>query len=110
MYLSSSAGGTGFHVWRQHFPNGKPEQITSGPTDEEGIAVAPDGKSLVTSVGVKQSPVWLHDRSGDRQISLEGYAYEPKMTADGKKGSYPKSVISVQPAAAAERSNDRWPR
>ena len=25
-------------------------------------------------------------------------------------GSYPKSAISVQPAAAAEHSNDRWPR
>jgi IS6 family transposase len=27
-----------------------------------------------------------------------------------KEGSYPKSAISVQPALAAGRSNDKWPR
>jgi len=27
-----------------------------------------------------------------------------------EKGSYPKSVISVQPAVATGRSSDRWPR
>ena len=35
----------------RRFPNGAPEQITFDPTEEEGIAVAPDGNSLVTSVG-----------------------------------------------------------
>jgi Tol biopolymer transport system component len=29
MYFSSSAGGA-FHTWRQRFPQGTPEQITSG--------------------------------------------------------------------------------
>src|SRR5262245_41943962 len=29
MFLNSSAGGT-FHIWRQRFPDGQPEQITSG--------------------------------------------------------------------------------
>ena len=28
----------------------------------------------------------------------------------GIQGSYPKSVISVQPAVATGRSSDRWPR
>ena len=87
MYLSSNAGGP-FHIWRQSFPSGKPEQITSGPTEEEGIAVAPDGRSLVTSVGVKESPVWVHDARGDRQVSLEGYAFQPTLTPDGKKLLY----------------------
>ncbi len=40
-----------FHIWRQRFPDGKPEQFTFGPTSQEGIAMAPDGKSLITSVG-----------------------------------------------------------
>ena len=35
MYFSSSAGG-GFHVWRQKYPDGVPEQITFGPTEQEG--------------------------------------------------------------------------
>jgi eukaryotic-like serine/threonine-protein kinase len=87
MYLSSSAGGA-FHIWRQRFPDGQPEQITSGPTEEEGIAVTPDGRSLVTAVGLRQSSVWLHDSSGERQVSLEGYSFDPRFTSDGKRLCY----------------------
>jgi len=87
MYFSSNAGGV-FHTWRQRFPNGQPEQVTSGPTEEEGIALAPDGHSFVTAVGVRQSSVWMHDAGGDRQISLEGQAFQPKFTPDGKKLLY----------------------
>ena len=29
MYLTSKAGGL-FHIWRQRFPDGQPEQLTSG--------------------------------------------------------------------------------
>jgi Tol biopolymer transport system component len=87
MYFSSNAGGI-FHTWRQRFPDGQPEQVTSGPTEEEGIALAPDGRSFVTAVGVKQSSVWVHDGRGDRQISLEGRAFHPKFTPDGKKLLY----------------------
>jgi eukaryotic-like serine/threonine-protein kinase len=87
MFLNSSAGGT-FHIWRQRFPSGQPEQITSGPTEQEGIAMAPDGRSFITSVGSKQSSVWLHSAGGDRQVSLEGYSYDPKFTPDGKKLCY----------------------
>ena len=91
IYLSSSAGGA-FHTWRQRFPQGEalaePEQITSGPTEEEGIAMAPDGRSFITAVGLKQRSVWVRDSKGDRQISLEGYAHKPKFTPDGKKLLY----------------------
>jgi len=87
MYFSSSAGGM-FHTWRQRFPDGQPEQITSGPTEEEGIAMAPDGHSFLTAVGVKQDSVWIHDARGDRQISLEGRAFQPKFTPDGTKLLY----------------------
>ncbi len=84
MYFSADAG-DGFHVWRQRFPDGQPEQLTSGPTEEEGLSIAPDGKSLVTSVGLAQRSVWFHDASGERQISLEGYAFWPLLSADGRK-------------------------
>src|SRR5262249_44617664 len=81
IYLSSNAGGI-FHTWRQRFPDGQPEQITSGPTEEEGIVLAPDGPSIVAPVGVRQSGVWAHDGRGDRKISLEGLALQPKFTPD----------------------------
>ena len=87
IYLSSSAGGA-FHIWRQRFPRGEPEQLTSGPTEEEGIAVAPDGQSFVTAVASKQSAVWIHRPGGDRSISLEGFAFDPVFTPDGKKLLY----------------------
>src|SRR4029453_14254678 len=53
IYLTSNAGGTN-HIWRQRFPDGQPEQITSGLTEEEGIAMAPDGPSFVTAGGCQK--------------------------------------------------------
>jgi eukaryotic-like serine/threonine-protein kinase len=96
MYFSSNSGGT-FHTWRQRFPDGQPEQITSGPTEEEGLAMSPDGRSFITAVGLTQSSVWLHDGGGDRQVSLEGYAFAPKFTPDGKRLLY-----QVRKGAASE--------
>jgi Tol biopolymer transport system component len=91
MYFNSSAGG-GFHVWRQRFSGGArfavPEQITSGATEEEGIAIAPDGRSFITAVGLKQGSVWVRSPNGDRQISLEGVARQPKFTPDGRRLLY----------------------
>jgi len=88
MYLTSKAGGL-FHIWRQRFPDGQPEQLTSGLTEEEGIAMAPDGRSLVTAVGLQSASIWIHDGRGERQISLlEGNAAYPKFTPDGKKLCY----------------------
>ncbi len=87
MFLSSSAGGA-FHIWRQRFPDGEPEQITSGPTEEDGIAMAADGRSLVTAVASRQSAVWVHGLDGERQVSLEGFAFDPKFTPDGRKLLY----------------------
>src|SRR6202011_1017426 len=49
MYLTSNAVGAN-HIWRQRFPDGAPEQVTSGPTEEEGIVMTPDGRSFVTAV------------------------------------------------------------
>jgi Tol biopolymer transport system component len=76
MYFSANAGG-GFHIWRQRFPDGLPQQVSSGPTGEEGIAMAPDGRSFVTSAGLTQSAVWIHDSTGEHQISSEGDAFIP---------------------------------
>ena len=67
MYLSAAVDG-GNHIWRQRFPHGDPEQVTFGPTQEEGIAMAADGRSLITSVGTAQSTLWLRDANGERRI------------------------------------------
>ena len=82
MYFSSDAGGR-FHIWRQRFPDGVPQQLTSGATEEEGIAVTPDGRSLITSVGLVQSTVMLHDAKGERQLSSASYAEGPRFSHDG---------------------------
>jgi Tol biopolymer transport system component/predicted Ser/Thr protein kinase len=71
------------HIWRQRFPSGEPQQITFGPTSQEGIAMAPDGKSLVTSVGSQDTTVWIHDKDGDHQISSEGNARAPSFSGEG---------------------------
>lgn len=87
MYFSSAEGGY-FHIWSQKFPDGTPKQITSGPTEEEGIAMAPDGHSLITAVGSLQSTIWFHDGRGERQISSEGYAERAELSADAKRVYY----------------------
>jgi len=76
------------HLWRQRFPDGAPEQITFDPTEEEGIAVAPDGNSLVTSVGEQRSAIWIHDEAGDRQITSEGFARLPQLSRDSRHVFY----------------------
>ena len=86
MYFTSGASGA-YHLWRQRFPNGELEQITSGPTEEEGIAMAPDG-SFITSVGSRQSSVWVNNSNTARQVSFEGFSFDPKITPDGKHLCY----------------------
>jgi serine/threonine protein kinase/Tol biopolymer transport system component len=87
VYLAADAG-EGSHIWRQKLEGGRPEQLTSGPTTEEGIAVAPDGKSLITSVGTARYLIWLHDGQGERQISTEGNTVNPVFAPDGSKLYY----------------------
>ena len=87
MYFSADIGG-GFHLWRQRFPDGVPEQLTFGASQEEGIAVSPDGRSLITAIGTEQNTIWLHDRKGDRQMSSEGSAVSPMLSPDGDKIFY----------------------
>src|SRR5665213_1697699 len=83
MYLSANTG-DGYHIWRQRFPDGTPEQVTSGATEEQGLSFAPDGRSFVTSVGLSESTLWVRDALGDRQITSEGFAFLPSFSGDGK--------------------------
>jgi serine/threonine protein kinase/Tol biopolymer transport system component len=93
VYLTSSAGGA-YHIWRQRFPDGQPEQVTSGPTEEEGVAMAADGGSFVTAVALRNTSLWLHRAGDERQLSLEGNAVDAKFAPDGKHLLY-KTVNSL---------------
>jgi DNA-binding winged helix-turn-helix (wHTH) protein/Tol biopolymer transport system component len=94
MYFGATMDGRR-HLWRQRFPDGQPERITSGPEEEDGVAVAPDGRSLITSIFTRQGSVWKHDSKGEHAISTEGYAATTEETdtpvsfsADGKRLYY----------------------
>lgn len=104
MYFSSDAGGH-FHTWRQRFPDGEIQQVTSGPTEEEGIAVAPDGASLITSVGLTESTLWVRDAKGERQISSEGYAESPEFSHDGGRLYY---LVRRQDVSGESSSAELW--
>ncbi|MEO6120115.1 MAG: protein kinase, partial [Terriglobales bacterium] len=101
MYFSSNAGGT-FHIWQQTFPDGDPEQLTMETTEQEGTALAPDGKSLITSVGVSQSSIWIHDKEGDRQLTFQGFAFLPKMSPDGAMVYYLQRAGASRSYVSAE--------
>lgn len=87
MYFTVDTRMSGFHVWRQRFPDGTPQQLTpSGASEEEGLAMMPDGKSFITTAGTQQSVIWLHDdKTGEKQITSEGYSFLPALSPDGKK-------------------------
>jgi Tol biopolymer transport system component len=112
MYLGVQVNGS-HHLWRQRFPDGKPEPLTSGPTEEEGVAVAPDGRSLITSIGTRQSAVWLHENSGERRISSEGFAVgrhegfaaAPVFSPDAKSIYYLQRLESPESASVLWRSD-----
>lgn len=91
MYMSTNKGGR-FHIWRQQFPNGEVEQATSGPTEEEGIAMARDGRSFLTSVGTQDSSIWIHDEQGEHQVSSEGDACCATFSADAQSLFYLKRI------------------
>ena len=50
--------------------------------------MAPDGRSIVSSVGTSRNSVWIHDGKGDRQISSEGDAVAPYFSPDGTRVFY----------------------
>jgi len=88
MYFTSDSGGAP-QIWRQRFPAGKVEQLTFGTSEAEGLAMAPDGKSVITSIGLEQRSVWVSENGAERQVSKEGKAGFPAW-GDG----FPTSVFS----------------
>jgi Tol biopolymer transport system component len=98
MYFGATVDGSS-HLWRQRFPDGEPEQVTFGPTEEEGVAVAPDGRSLVTSLGMRRSSIWIHDGGEEQPLVTEGYSYAPRVSTDGTRVYYLLKQNSNDPTA-----------
>jgi eukaryotic-like serine/threonine-protein kinase len=88
MYLGTNASGEP-QIWRERFPGGAPEQLTFGPSEAQGVAVAPDGKSLITGIGFVQHSIVFHDDGGDRPITTQGDSIFPAW-GDG----FPTSLFS----------------
>ena len=63
--------------------------------------MAPDGKSLITSVGSQDLTVWLHDKDGDHQVSSEGNTSSPVFSADGR-------TLYFLKANGQTRGNELW--
>jgi serine/threonine protein kinase/Tol biopolymer transport system component len=116
MYFSSNSTGA-YHLWRQPFPSGTPEQLTYGPTEEEGIAPDPDGRSVLTSVGTRHQSIWIRDERGEREISREGYAFVPTapeggtsqpLPGDGRSVFYLVRQGAVRFSGHHERAGELW--
>lgn len=103
MYFGAEVEG-GHHLWRERFPEGQPEQITFGPTEEDGLAMAPDGRSIITSIGSHESALWIHDKQGDRALSSEGYV--SPMSA--KFSSDSKLLYYLMRHDSSSSSNELW--
>jgi Tol biopolymer transport system component len=104
------------HLWRQAFPNGAPEQLTFDPNEEEGLSVSPDGKSLVTSVGITRNVVWIREGASERQLTSEGSAQLPRLSRDGAhvfylygEGLYRSHLRRMNLAGASEDLLPGWP-
>ena len=97
MYFSVNTAGHQ-HLWRQQFPDGRPQQITFGPTDEETVACAPDGRSLLTSLGREQSTIWLHAAGGERVLTTESYAFSPWLSPDAGRVYFLSARSSTEPS------------
>ena len=117
-WMYFSANGTGaYHIWRQRFPDGTPEQLTFGPTEEEGVAPDPDGRSLLTSLGTRHQSLWVRDERGEREISREGFAFVPHvpdggtsqpLPGDGRSVFYLVRQGAVRFAGVGERAGELW--
>jgi DNA-binding winged helix-turn-helix (wHTH) protein/Tol biopolymer transport system component len=108
MYFGAEVEGN-HHLWRQRFPAGEPEQITFGPTEEAGVAVAPDGRSLITSIGIQESAIWIHDALGERPISSEGHVIsDPGWSSSVTFSSDGKSLFYLMRRESLASLSELW--
>ena len=88
MYLGAQVSGR-YHLWRQRFPDGRPEQITFGSNQEDGIAMAPDGRSLITSISTPQI------RRLDPRRPRRPRAFHRRIRGSGAAGLFPRRQAPI---------------
>ena len=86
-----------FHLWRQRFPDGRPEQLTFGPTEEEGSRWLLTDRSSRRS-GCNRARSGCADSRGERPLSSEGQItgpggfsglyWLPRFSPDGRSLTY----------------------
>jgi eukaryotic-like serine/threonine-protein kinase len=59
-----------------------------GASEEEGLAVFPDGRSLITAAGAQEASIWIREENRERQITSEGFAFLATLAPDGKRLYY----------------------
>jgi hypothetical protein len=87
MYFSANTG-NGYHIWRQRFPNGVPEQITFGASEEQGIAMR-----RMASLSL---PQWEHGkvryghtmRAGSVRLLRKGSLISPPIISWSRDGRF----------------------
>ena len=90
MYFAADIHGHS-HIWRARFPDGAPQQITFGPMEEMAVVAAPDGRSLISSVGLDNSSIWLRSDHGETQLTTDRLGYSPWLSPDGQRLYYLRS-------------------
>ena len=98
----SSNAENGFHIWRQRYPDGAPEQITFGPGEQEGTAISEDGKALITSMGTQLATISLHDLAGERPLTSETFAMLPTFAPSVGRVFYLVRSVSARAYASGE--------
>src|SRR5258708_21221035 len=75
-----------YQMWSLSLPVGQLVLFTDGTTLEHVLGTAPDGSSIITSIGLHESALWIHDKRVDRALSSEGYVSRSsaRFSSDGK--------------------------
>jgi hypothetical protein len=103
MYFTADSG-NGSHIWRQRASGGAPEQVTSGPIFEQGLAISSDGRWMYTSAGSTDASIWIQNSNGQHRLSgEEATDTQPVISADGKRVFY----LSGDQLWAADLSSSR---
>jgi hypothetical protein len=102
MLFNSTASGS-VQLWRQRFPDGRPEQVTSGTTAVSGIAPTPgdraDGQSITySSIGPDGNPMHgiarIDGRSPPRQLSA-GEAWDRSLETEALSTIARPQTVSI---------------
>ena len=96
------------------FPTACPSRSWTGADPKSRASRSrPTGVRCVTSIGVRQSSLWLRAGSSERLLSSEGYASQPMLSRDGARLYYlqrqaaTSGVVELRVMDLATQKSDR---